>query len=102
MSFKPFNDIIILLCKFPIKFCCLRSYPTYLCNLKSSDIYSSATYILKRHIMLNDIILKRQNVLNEMNDFNRHNLLIRHNYLNDINLRIKIMRHKHVAQFNTT
>ena len=28
MSFKPFNDIIMIVCKFRIGLCCLRSYST--------------------------------------------------------------------------
>jgi len=28
MSFKPFNDIIMIVCKFLIGLCCLRSYST--------------------------------------------------------------------------
>jgi len=37
-----------------------------------------------------------------MNNVTRHNLIIRHNHLNDINHRIKVMRHKYVAQSYTT
>jgi len=55
MSFKPSNDIIILLCKFPTTFCRLKSYPIII-YLKLSDIYSLATYIHKQHMMLNGIM----------------------------------------------
>jgi len=61
-----------------------------------------ATYILKRHTLLTDIIYERHNVLNDINKSTRHNMLTRHNHLNDINLQIKVMRHNYVAQFHTT
>ena len=43
-------------------------------------------------------------MLNNINKFKRHNVLIRHKYLNDIKLRIlvKVMRHNYVAQFYAT